>query len=124
RARRIRQRYSHLMTKDSFFELERDPLGAFLPGARAKFPPLGIGPLNGLAFAVKDTFDLEGMVTGGGNPDFARSQTAAQKHAEAVQRLLMAGASVVGKTITDELAYSLSGHNFHFGAPTNPEALG
>ncbi|HLW28078.1 MAG TPA: amidase [Kiloniellales bacterium] len=112
------------MTSDNHFPLDRDPLGAFLPGPRAKVPPLGIGPLNGLRVAVKDNFDLEGLVTGAGNPDFAASQQPARAHAEAVLRLLRAGASVVGKTITDELAYSLNGRNFHFGAPANPEAPG
>jgi amidase len=35
-----------------------------------------------------------------------------------------AGASVIGKTITDELAYSLAGSNMHFGTPTNRAAPG
>ena len=43
---------------------------------------------------------------------------------EAVVRLLRAGAEVVGKTVTDELAYSLNGRNVHFGTPTNSEAPG
>ena len=112
------------MSKQDHFTFERDPLGAFLPGRRCHFPPLGIGPLNGLELAVKDVFDLEGEATGGGNPDFARQQAPAEKHADAVAKLLAAGAAVVGKTITDELAYSLSGNNIHFGAPANPEAPG
>ena len=112
------------MTSDSLSPSERDPLGAFLPGPRLEVPPLGIGPLNGLQVAVKDNFDLAGEITGAGNPDFARTQRPATAHAEAVEHLLCAGAAVVGKTITDELAYSLNGHNFHFGAPANPEAPG
>src|SRR5690625_5615895 len=95
------------MTSDSLSPSERDPLGAFLPGPRLEVPPLGIGPLNGLQVAVKDNFDLAGEITGAGNPDFARAQRPATAHAEAVERLLRAGAAVVGKTITDELAYSL-----------------
>jgi len=101
-----------------------DPLGAFLPGPRARVAPLGIGPLNGLQVGVKDIFDLEGLVTGGGNPDWARTHGPAEHHAEAVVRLLRAGAEVIGKTVTDELAYSLNGRNHHFGTPANPEAPG
>src|SRR5690625_148100 len=112
------------MTTDRFSSLDRDPLGAFLPGPRAEVPPLGIGPLNGLQVGVKDNFDLEGQVTGAGNPDYASGQQPATAHAAAVARLLRAGAAVVGKTITDELAYSLNGRNLHFGAPANPEAPG
>ena len=41
-----------------------------------------------------------------------------------MQRLLDAGASVIGKTITDELAYSLSGTNVHYGTPRNVNAPG
>ncbi|MBB2750107.1 UNVERIFIED_ORG: amidase [Rhizobium aethiopicum] len=37
-----------------------------------------------------------------------------------VQALLDAGACFVGKTNTDELAYSLIGGNIHFGMPKNP----
>ena len=41
-----------------------------------------------------------------------------------MQQLVDAGASVVGKTITDELAYSLAGTNVHYGTPTNVNAPG
>ena len=37
-----------------------------------------------------------------------------------LQALLLAGASLVGKTHMDELAYSLNGENFHYGHPVNP----
>ena len=36
-----------------------------------------------------------------------------------MQTLLDAGARMVGKTITDELAFSLNGQNFHYGTPRN-----
>ncbi len=42
--------------------------------------------------------------------------------AVAVTRLLTAGARVVGKTHTDELAYSLNGENRHYGTPINSAA--
>jgi len=41
-----------------------------------------------------------------------------------ITRLLNAGASLVGKTYTDELTYSLNGENFHYGTPVNVNAPG
>jgi amidase len=38
--------------------------------------------------------------------------------------LLDAGATLVGKTLTDELAFSMSGENIHYGTPGNPAAPG
>jgi amidase len=96
--------------------------GAFVPGPRAQVAPLGKGPLDGLRLAVKDLIDVAGVVTTGGNPDWARTHGAATRHASAVQRLLMAGAHVVGKTVTDELAFGLEGENVHHGTPRQPLA--
>lgn len=78
-----------------------------------------IGPLVGLTFGAKDLFDVEGHVTGCGNPDWAASHPPATSHAPPVAALLDAGARLVGKTHTDELAYSLMGVNDHFGTPMN-----
>lgn len=96
--------------------------GAFVPGPRARLAPLGSGPLDGLTFVAKDLFDVVDHVTGGGNPDWARRQQPAQKSAIVVERLLHAGATLIGKTITDELAFSLEGENAHHGTPVNPRA--
>ncbi|XP_074326376.1 amidase 1-like isoform X2 [Apium graveolens] len=79
-------------------------------------------PLNGLTFAVKDVFDVEGYVTGFGNPDWARTHSAATSTAPAITALLRAGATCVGKTVLDEMAYGVSGENKHYGTPTNPSA--
>ena len=67
---------------------------------------------------------MTGTVTGAGNPTFAAEHAAATRNATAVERLLDAGASVIGKTITDELSYSLSGTNVHYGMPRNVNAPG
>ena len=83
-----------------------------LPGAPA-------GPLAGTTFGAKDLFDVAGHVTGYGNPDWARTHAPAERHAAAVAALLDAGATLVGKTQTDELAYSLMGVNAHYGTPEN-----
>ncbi|MGJ8524548.1 2-amino-5-chloromuconic acid deaminase [Halomonadaceae bacterium LMG 33818] len=83
---------------------------------------LGEGELSGLRLAVKDLFDIKGAVTGFGNPDWAATHEPAECTATAVQKLLAAGATYVGKTQTDELAYSLNGANVHYGTPVNPVA--
>ncbi|XP_022719372.1 amidase 1-like [Durio zibethinus] len=77
-------------------------------------------PLSGLTFAVKDIFDIEGYVTGFGNPDWARTHSAATSTAPAVMDLLMGGATCLGKTVMDEMAYCMYGVNKHYGTPTNP----
>ena len=56
------------------------------------------GPLSGLTFAAKDLFDVAGHPTGGGNPDWARAHPVPARHAWAVQTLLDAGATLIGKT--------------------------
>jgi amidase len=96
--------------------------GAFVPGPRARLAPVGSGPLDGLTFVAKDLIDVAGYVTGGGNPHWASRQKPAAKSAPVVDRLLRAGAALVGKTITDELAFSLEGENEHHGTPVNPRA--
>jgi amidase len=82
------------------------------------------GPLAGLRLAVKDLFDLAGTPTGAGNPRWSATHATPEKDAEAVSLLRDAGARVVGKTITDELAWSLNGTNAHYGTPDNPAAPG
>lgn len=73
--------------------------------------------------AVKDVVDVAGWPTGGGHPLLLAQAHPAERDATAVARLRAAlGAAVVGKTHTDELAYSLGGTNAHYGAPANPAA--
>ena len=99
-----------------------DPLGAFCRDNHAALAGAGSGPLAGLAFAAKDVFHVAGHRTGFGHPDWLRTHPPAVETAAAVQRLLDAGATMVGRTLTDELAYSLSGENPHYGTPVNPRA--
>ena len=93
--------------------------GAFCPHGDFEIEGAPSGPLHGLTFAVKDIFDIAGRVTGCGNPDWLASHPPATRHAVSVQSLLGAGAHMVGKTITDELAFSLYGRNAHYGTPRN-----
>lgn len=77
------------------------------------------GPLSGLNFAVKDIFDIEGQVTGAGNPVYTEAKQIAQETCLIAQTLLEAGANLVGRTISDEFAFSLDGENSHYGTPLN-----
>lgn len=101
-----------------------DPLGAFVRHADVRIAGSTTGPLAGLTFAVKDLIDVAGVPTGAGNPDWLRTHDVPQQSAPIVQKLLDAGATLVGKTITDEIAFSVNGRNHHYGAPINPNAPG
>lgn len=96
-----------------------DPAGAFCRDNHVALRGSGTGPLAGLTMGVKDLFHVAGHRTGFGNPDWLASHPPASETAVAVQRLLDAGADMLGKTLTDELAYSLSGENAHYGTPLN-----
>src|SRR5262249_23337023 len=85
-------------------------------------PPTGDGPLAGLRFAVKDLIDIAGRKTGCGNPSWRDTHPPARNHAVCVDQLLTAGAHCVGKTVSDEGAFSLIGGNHFYGTPLNPRA--
>ncbi|MCY4452087.1 MAG: amidase [Immundisolibacterales bacterium] len=101
-----------------------DSAGAFVPGTDVRVPGVPGCPLSDLAFAVKDLFDIAGEPTGGGNPDWCRANPVPERHAAIVSRLLAAGASVAGKTITDEVSLGILGENAFHGTPRNAEAPG
>jgi allophanate hydrolase len=82
-------------------------LGAFDPVAK---------PLWGVPFAVKDNIDVAGMMTTAGCPQFA---CAATETASAVQRLLDAGAILIGKTNLDQFATGLVGVRTPYPVPRN-----
>jgi len=102
----------------------RDPLGAFCEFHDVRIEGRAGGPLSGLTFGLKDVFDVAGERVGAGNPDFLRDQQPAARTAPIVQALLDAGAALAGKTIADELCFSLEGENAHYGTPANPNAPG
>jgi amidase len=97
-------------------------LGCFCTGNFEPIAGAAYGPLSGLTFAVKDLIDTAGSVTGAGTPDWKRTHSAAAKNAPCVQMLLDAGATLIGRTVTDELAFSLEGENHFEGTPVNPAA--
>ncbi len=100
-------------------ELPQDSVGAFMTRT---IRGGGAGPLGGLDWAAKDLFDLAGEVTGYGNPDWARTHAPAAANAWVVVALLHAGARLVGKTKTVELAFGMTGENVWYGTPRNPRA--
>jgi amidase len=101
-----------------------DKVGAFVPHGFFEIDPTSRGPLSGLTFAAKDLFDIEGHATGAGNPTWLETHLPAAETAPTVIALLGSGAKMIGKTITDELAYSLNGDNIHYGTPKNSKAPG
>ncbi len=101
-----------------------EQLNAFVAGARCEVPGTPGGPLDGLTFAVKDLIDVAGWPTGGGNPDWPRRHPTPTRHAWVAQTLLDAGASIIGKTVTDEVSLGILGENAHDGTPLNPAAPG
>lgn len=109
---------------DPSWTLPNDPLGAFCRENHVCVSGAASGPLAGLSFAAKDVFDVAGARTGCGHPDWLRTHPPAQAHALAVSRLLEAGGDLVGKTLSDELCYSLTGENRCYGTPVNPAAPG
>jgi amidase len=96
-----------------------DPAHAFVPYPDAPVARASTGPLADLSFAAKDLFDVAGYPTGGGNPIVLAMSGIKTRTAPTVQKLLDAGARFAGKTVTDELAFSMNGNNAHFGAPIN-----
>jgi amidase len=102
--------------------LTEDPAHAFVPYPPVEVPSAPDGPLAGLTFGVKDLFDVAGYPTGCGSPHMLALSGVKTRHAACVQILLDAGARFIGKTHTDELAFSLSGQNAHFGTPRNGAA--
>lgn len=99
--------------------LAQDPARAFMPYPSVPVPHAEKGPLEGLTLAVKDLFNVAGYPTSCGSPHMLAMSGVKTRTAPIVQKLLDSGAQFVGKTITDELAFSLSGKNAHFGTPVN-----
>ena len=101
-----------------------EDIGAFVPGPRVRIEGRPGGPLAGLTFAAKDLFDVAGVPTGGGNHDWPRGRPIPARNAWAVQTLLDAGATLIGKTITDEVSLGILGENAFDGTPVNVRAPG
>jgi amidase len=104
--------------------LDQDKLNAFTRHTHIEVKGAPEGPLKGLTFGVKDIYDVAGVKTGFGSPAWLDTHEVARKNAAIVDQLLKAGASVVGKTHTEEMAWSINGINAHYGRPINVKAEG
>jgi amidase len=101
-----------------------DTIGAWVPHGRFVVKGAPSGPLSGMTFAAKDVFDVAGHPTGAGNPTWLATHPVPSRSSPIIDTLLEAGATLVGKTVTDELAYSINGDNAHYGTPVNTLAPG
>ena len=91
----------------------------FMPYPAVPSTHAATGPLSGLTFAVKDLIDVRGYPTSGGQAMILAKSGIKETTAPTVQKLLDSVAELVGKAITEELAFSIVGSNAHFGAPIN-----
>lgn len=123
--RRFPNNYRLLHTMDSCRQATADSSpegGAFMERLDLSYPDAD-GPLKGYSVIVKDSYDIQGYYTGNGSPEWRETHPLAVSTAPAVERLLKAGARVVGKAVMDEMAYSIEGQNHHYGTPVNPRCV-
>lgn len=77
-----------------------------------------VGPLHGVPMTVKDSHDVEGIVSTAGTQ--GRADYVPVRSATAVGRLQRAGAIVLGKTNTPEITLSFNTVNDLYGRSWNP----
>nr|WP_145548860.1 allophanate hydrolase [Variovorax boronicumulans] len=92
------------------------PENAWISRAGQPVQTTASGPLAGLRFAAKDNIDAAGFATTAACPAFAYEPT---RHASVVQRLLDAGAALLGKTNLDQFACGLNGTRSPYGPVPN-----
>lgn len=93
---------------------QQDALNAQLPGDTTS----SSNALRGIPIAVKDLFDTAGTRTTIGSKFFA--DNIPEQDAFVVKKLKGAGAIIVGKTNTHEIALGVTGNNPHYGTARNP----
>lgn len=80
---------------------------------------LARSPIDGLPISIKDLFDVAGETTLAGSV-VLKDAAPATRNAVIVQRLIDAGAIIVGRTNMTEFAFSGLGLNPHYGTPSSP----
>jgi aspartyl-tRNA(Asn)/glutamyl-tRNA(Gln) amidotransferase subunit A len=105
-------------TRPEPFDRLNDALHAFVRVGTSRQASAEDGPLRGWNIAIKDCFDLAGEIASVGTPIFSARR--ATRTGTAVQRLLDAGACIVGHTQMVELAFGGWGINAALGTPRNP----
>lgn len=86
---------------------------------RARAAGQELGPLAGAPFAVKNLYDIAGLVTRAG-AKITRDDPPARSNACVIRRLDAAGAILIGALNMDEYAYGFTGENTHDGNSLNP----
>ena len=76
------------------------------------------GLLYGIPIAVKDLYDTKGIRSTSGSKFFA--DHIPQEDALVVKKIKQAGAQIIGKTNTHEIALGVTNNNPHYGACRNP----
>src|SRR5690606_19318954 len=76
------------------------------------------GPLHGLPMTIKDAFEVKGLTTAGGTPDYANHLP--RRSATAVERIERAGAVIFGRTNVPFLTGDLQTYNDVYGTTNNP----
>ena len=107
----------NIQSKSSVLAL--DKVSAFCRHALVEIQATQNGPLDRLSYGVKDIYDIEGIPTAFGSPAWLKTHPIPIKTATFIKTLSNAGASLLGKTHTDELTYSILGINAHYGTPIN-----
>src|SRR5215470_17833983 len=104
---------------NAFISLEPDKVRAAARGADQHRQRGGrLGPLHGVPLALKDNINTADYRTTAGTPALAAHHP--QRNAPIVQRLLDAGALVLGKANLQELAFGPTSNNAAFGSVRNP----
>lgn len=117
------------LTESCFHQIERlnPQLNAFITALdvqsalKAQLPATAhpaTSALRGIPIAVKDLFDTAGIRTTIGSKFFA--DYVPETDAFVVEKIKQAGAIIVGKTNTHEIALGVTGNNPHYGTARNP----
>ncbi len=99
--------------------MKNPELNAWCDYPNVDVPHAKDGPLSGLTLAVKDLFQVAGYPNGWGSPTRLAEAEPDTETQSAVQKMLDAGAECLGKSQCEELCFSLTGINAHYGAPVN-----
>lgn len=104
---------------NAFIEIYDDSARAAAVSAADRLVTHGpSGPLHGVPVTIKDSLDIAGRVTNCGS--LLRRGLVAESHSAVVDRLLSAGAILLGKTSTPEFLYNYETDNLLIGRTANP----
>jgi len=118
-AEALLERCATAASLNAFISLEPDRVrAAALRADQQRARGDRLGPLHGVPLVLKDNIDTADVPTTAGTPALAANRP--KRHATIVQRLLDAGALVLGKANLQELAWGPTNNNAAFGPARNP----